>query len=101
MENIELWHDDDHFDSDQRQKTERGRIRLTRQYMAALRRNSTSPALLLAEKLDACAPGARCRSGACPQCGRAEARRLAQKAEYAFSDCEMAFVSIIPPVERS
>lgn len=41
--------------------------------VALLRRHGhqNDKALLLANRLEGCAPGARCMSGACPQCGRA------------------------------
>src|SRR4051794_13508509 len=100
MEKFELWHNDDHFESDPRQKRQNGRVRLTKQYVAALRRSPSSLAHALAEKLKACGSGSRCRSGACPQCGRAYARWLAQTAATAIGKGEMIFVTIIPPIEK-
>src|SRR5437879_447190 len=96
----EAWHKDEYFDRDPRQKTKRGRSRLANRYVAALHRIDEKPVRFVANTIATCRPGSRCGSGACPQCGRAYARWVAEKAEVATSGSDMVFVTIIPAAEN-
>jgi hypothetical protein len=67
-----------------------------------LRKSNNAAALALAVRLDACAPKARCRSGACPECGFA-AQKLYAKTLRRFIDKHrgsktITAVTIVPTV---
>lgn len=85
----ERFHDDELFGVWPDQKRAAARARLGAQYARALERCSKAWANSLTGALRRCGPGARCRSGACPQCMaafnrafRACAHSLANTAEY-------------------
>jgi hypothetical protein len=71
-----------------------------------LRRFKITPqALKLAARLKACRPGKRCKSGACPECGRAFQRWFVHSTTALISasdsSSDLVSVSIVPPKARA
>jgi hypothetical protein len=74
-------------------------------YAKRLRRFKLTPqALKLAARLKDCRPGERCKSGACPECGRAFQRWLVHSTTALIaasnSPGDLVSVSIVPPKAR-
>jgi hypothetical protein len=63
-----------------------------------LERNGATSLALMAEELSYCAPKTRCRSGACPECGRALQRLFVHNSQLLLNSSSFCAVSVIDTI---
>lgn len=93
---IEWYHDDDNFEPIKGEKRAGGRLRLTREYAAALARERKRVTSRIATELRGCGPGHRCGSGICPQCTTAARRKLIDLIQRRLGNEPTALLTVVP-----